>query len=117
MVLLGMGWDSSRTCAKGSAQFREVIRQGESFLEQRPTSPQRAAVLLLVGQAYATWWSLSNETADSPMADYVDPKQYREGAQQARASTIRDFEQVVQLAPETKFRRILHLRLTRDAPS
>lgn len=103
VVLLGLGWDTSRTCAKGSEQFREMIRQGESFLQQRPTSPHRAAVLFLVGQAYATWWSLSNETADSPMADYIDPKRYNEGAEPSRLKAISYFEQVVQLAPETKF--------------
>jgi hypothetical protein len=108
VVLLGLGWDSSRTCAIGSEQFREVIRQGESFLQQRPTSPHRAAVLFLVGQAYATWWSLSNEPADSPMADYVDPKRYNEGAEQARLKAISYFEQVVQLAPDTKFAEYAH---------
>lgn len=85
-----------------------MIRQGESFLQQRPTSPRRAAILLLVGQAYATWWSLSNETVDSPVADYVDPKRYNEGAEQARLKAIGYFEQVVQLAPETKFAEYAH---------
>jgi len=108
VVLLELGWDTSRTCAKGSEQFREVIHQGESFLQQRPTSPHRAAILLLVGQAYATWWSLSNETADSPMADYVDPKRYNEGAEQARLKAISYFEQVVRLAAGTKFAEYAH---------
>ena len=111
VVLLELGWDTSGTCAKGSEQFREMIRQGESFLQQRPTSPHRAVILLLVGQAYATWWSLSNETADSPMADYADPKRYNEGAQQARLKAIGYFEQVAQLAPETKFAEYAHLIL------
>jgi hypothetical protein len=108
IFLLELGWDTSRTCAKGSEQFREVIRQGESFLQQRPTSPHRAAVLFLVGQAYATWWSLSNETADSPMAEYVDSKRYNEGAEPSRLKAISYFEQVVQLAPETKFAEYAH---------
>ncbi len=108
VVLLELGWDTSKTCAKGHEQFREIIRRGESFLQQRPTSAHRAAILLLVGQAYATWWSLSNETADSPMADYVDPKRYTEGAEQARLKAISYFEQVVQLAAETKFAEYAH---------
>jgi len=108
VVLLELGWDTSGTCAKGSEQFREMIRQGESFLQQRPTSRHRAAVLLLVGQAYATWWSLSNEPADSPMADYVDPKRYNEGAEQARLKAISYFEQLVQLASETKLAEYAH---------
>jgi hypothetical protein len=108
VVLLGLGWDTSRTCAKGSEQFREMIRQGESFLQQQPTSPERAEVSFLTGQAYATWWSLGNEPADSPMADYVDPKRYNEGAEQARLKAISYFEKVVQLAPETKFAEYAH---------
>jgi hypothetical protein len=108
VVLLELGWDTSRTCAKGSEQFREVIHQGESFLQQRPTSPHRAAILLLVGQAYATWWSLSNETADSPMADYVDPKRYNEGAEQARLKAVSYFEQVARLAAGAKCAEYAH---------
>ena len=102
VLLLELGWDSSGTCAKGREQFREMIRQGDSFLQQWPTSRQRAEVLFLTGQAYATWWSLSNEPADSPMADYVDPKRYNDGAEEARLKAISYFEQVQQLAPEAK---------------
>ncbi len=79
-----------------------MIRQGESFLQQRPTSPHRALVMFLVGQAYATWWSLSNETGSNGMSDYVYPKQYHQGAEQARLKAIGYFEQVLQLVPETK---------------
>jgi len=71
-------------CAKGSDQFRDVIRQGESFLQQHPNSEYRPFVIHLVGQAYATRWTLSNEPT-AAMADYVDPKPYKEGAEQARA--------------------------------
>jgi len=63
-------------CAKGSDQFRDVIRQGESFLQQHPNSEYRPFVIHLVGQAYATWWTLSNEPT-AAMADYVDPKPYQ----------------------------------------
>jgi hypothetical protein len=102
ILLLNQGWDTSGNCAKGSEQFREVIRQGESFLLQRTTSSHREDVILLVGQAYATWWSLSNETGSGGASDYVDPKRYHEGAEQARLKAIGYFEHVVQLAPETK---------------
>jgi hypothetical protein len=37
------------------------------------------------------------------MADYVDPKRYSEGAERGRLKAISYFEQVAQLAPETKF--------------
>ncbi len=36
------------------------------------------------------------------MADYVDPKKYQEGAEQARLQAIGYFEQILRLAPETK---------------
>jgi hypothetical protein len=111
ILLLNQGWDTSGNCAKGSDQFREVIRQGESFLLQRTTSSHREDVILLVGQAYATWWSLSNETGSGGASDYVDPKRYHEGAEQARLKAIGYFEQVAQLAPETKFAEYAHLIL------
>ena len=76
---LDLGWDTSGMCAKGTDQFREVIRQGESFLQQHPNSEYRAFVSHLVGQAYATWWMLSNEPT-AAMADYVAPRPYKEGA-------------------------------------
>lgn len=101
VLLLDHGWDTSPTCEKGAEQFREVIRQGESFLEQRPGSAQRGVVTLLVGEAYATWWSLSKETRGE-RSDYVDPKQYEKGAEDARIRAVGYFEQVAQLPPETK---------------
>jgi hypothetical protein len=100
VLLLDFGWDTSSTCAKGADQFREVIRHGEFFLQQHPNSPYRQFVVHLVGQAYATLWSLSNEPS-SAMADYVDPKLYKEGSEQARLRAIGSFEQILQLSPRT----------------
>jgi len=100
VLLLDWGWDTSGTCAKGADHFREVIRQGELFLQQHPHSPYRGFVTHLVGQAYATWWSLSNEPTTG-MADYVNPKAYKEGSEQARLKAIGYFEQVLQLSPGT----------------
>jgi hypothetical protein len=102
VLLLDRGWDASATCEKGEDQTREVIRQGESFLRQRPSSPYRGVVTLLVAEAYASWWSLSNEPAGSDMSAYVDPKQFREGAEAARMKAIAYFEEVLQVAPGTK---------------
>jgi outer membrane protein assembly factor BamD (BamD/ComL family) len=100
VLLLDLGWDTSGTCANGSDQFREIIRHGKSFLQQHPNSPYREFVAHLVGQAYATWWSLSNEPTPA-MADYVDPKPYKEGSEQARLKAIAYFEQVLQHSPGT----------------
>jgi|SRR5215472_9952218 len=101
VLLLDLGWDTSGVCAKGGDQFREVIHQGESFLTNRPTSPNRAVVTLLVGEAYAAWWALSNESSGE-MADYVDPKQYQQGADEARLKAIQYFDLVLQMAPNSK---------------
>ena len=100
VLLLDSGWDTSTTCAKGGDQFREVIHQGESFLQQHPNSVYSGFVEHLVGQAYTTWWTLSNQPL-SGMEDYVSPKQYQEGAAEARLKAIALFEQVLQLAPGT----------------
>ncbi|HEX4544353.1 MAG TPA: hypothetical protein VH114_14400 [Candidatus Acidoferrum sp.] len=102
VFILDHGWDTSATCEKGEDQTREVIRQGEAFLQQRPHSPYRGAVTLLVAEAYASWWSLSNEPAVSDMSAYVDPNKFQEGAEEARIKAIGYFEQVLQLAPGTK---------------
>jgi hypothetical protein len=103
VLLLDHGWDTSATCEKGQNQTHEVIRQGESFLRNRPGSPYRAVVTLLVAEAYASWWSLSNEPKGSDMSSYVDPKQFQEGAEAARLKAIHYFEQLPQLVPGTKF--------------
>jgi hypothetical protein len=102
VLILDRGWDTSATCEKGEDQTREVIRQGEAFLQQRPRSPYRVAVTLLVAEAYASWWSLSSEATGSDMSAYVDPKLFQEGAEEARLKAIDYFEQVPQLAPRTK---------------
>ena len=103
LLLLDNGWDTSFTCAKGSDQTKEVIHQGESFLQKRPNSPYRGIVTLLVAEAYASRWSLSNEPAGSGMSDYVDPKQFQEGSEEARTKAIALFEEVLRLAPGTSF--------------
>src|SRR5579863_1970940 len=55
-----------------------------------------SAVSLAVGQAYETWWSLSRA---GPNNDYVQPENYRTGAETARQNAIRIYEQVTSLAP------------------
>jgi len=105
VLLLNQGWDTSATCAKGSDQTKEVIRQGESFLQKRPNSSYRGVVTLLVAEAYASRWSLSNEPAGGEMFDNVNPKDFQEGAEEARVKAISYFEKVVQLAPGTSLSR------------
>lgn len=101
VLLLERGWDTSGVCEKGGDQTQGVIRQGEAFLQERPASPYRNEVTFLVAEAYASWWSLGVR-GDSAMADYVDPKQYEKGAEEARTKAIRYFEKVLQEAPEAE---------------
>jgi hypothetical protein len=99
VLLLDRGWDTSPTCQKGRDQRKEVIRQGEAFLQQWPNSRDRATVTDLVGEAYASWWS-GDEPSDDALPSSIPRKQ--EGAEEARIKAIGYFEQVVQLTPGTK---------------
>ncbi len=100
VLLLDRGWDTSGMCRNGADQFREVIRQGEAFLSGHPSSPLRAEVVFLVGQAYETWWSLSQ--VDPKTAEYANPELYRKGAPEAREKAIQYFEEVLKTVPAGK---------------
>jgi hypothetical protein len=110
--LLGLGWDTSVACRKGSDQFRAVIRQGEAFRARRPTSPARADVEFLVAQSYETWWSLSQA---SPEDEYAQPRRYQDGALTARQKAIALYNDVLKLipdSPEASYARRVLPRLT-----
>jgi hypothetical protein len=96
--LLGLGWDTSVACRKGSDQFRAVIRQGEAFRARRPASPARADVEFLVAQSYETWWSLSQA---SPEDGYAQPARYQAGALTARQKAITLYNDVLQRFPDS----------------
>jgi hypothetical protein len=112
-LLLHRGWDTTIACGDGSDQFRAVIREGERFLAQRRASPQRLTVLYAVALAYETWWSLSH---GGDHDDYADPARYRDGADVARQSAIRRYEEILRAPtagiPAQHARRVLgRLRL------
>ncbi len=96
--LLGLGWDTSVACRKGSDQFREVIREGEAFRVRRPASPARADVDFMVAQSYETWWSLSQA---SPQDEYAQAARYQAGALTARQKAIALYNDVLQLIPDS----------------
>ena len=96
LLLERTGWDTSGMCEPGSDQFREVITHGEKFLADHSSGPLRPEVMLAVGEAYETWWSLSRA---GPNNDYVQPENYRAGAETARQKAISMYEQVVKVAP------------------
>ena len=93
-----MGWDPGGTCAQGSDQFRAVITHGEKFLADHPSGPQHLEVLLAVGTAFETWWSLSRARAND---DYVQPEKYRPAAHAARIRAIHIYAQVAGEAPQS----------------
>ena len=96
--LLNYGMNPTVGCANGSDTFHSVIEQGAKFLSERPQSPRRLEVSFTLARAYETWWSLSQA---APVGSYGSPENYLEGADQARVSAIKHFQEVVRLAPES----------------
>jgi hypothetical protein len=103
LVLQSHGWDMAPSCEGGSDQFRAVIPQGLSFLEQHSKSPYQSEVLLTVAQAYETGWSLSQAQATGREDDWetVDPQKYQEGSEAARQRAIASYERLLQTAPQS----------------
>jgi len=111
VALLEHGWHTKPTCGgssdpsqlylnnRGDDHFVVVIEQGENFLrERRPSRLVHRELLLLLAQAYETWWSLSRATADNYVPDH---RKYQDGAEAARQRAIEYYEQVLRQAPET----------------
>lgn len=97
LVLLNHGWNTRVGCAQGEGQFREVIRQAEAFLSDHPKSRYRPEVEFALAQAFETWWSASQASAQD---SYSDRTLYLEGSANAREQAIRHYEEVLRLAPE-----------------
>jgi hypothetical protein len=108
-LLLDQGWDTSGVCQAGADQFRTVIRQGEKFLEENPTSPAVRPVMFLMAQANETWWSLSLWASCSPVTDQglapcapaAGSAPYRTGADAARESAIAGYKALLAADPST----------------
>lgn len=71
ILLLDFGWDTSGMCAKGSDQFRQVIRHGEAFLQQHPNSEYRGFESLTLRHDFSgleilqsVWQSVKREACD-----------------------------------------------------
>ena len=96
LLLESHGWDTRVGCQAGSDQFRQVIQNGERFLQQHPRGRHRPEILLNVAQAYETWWSLSKANGHD---DYVEPANYQAGAEPARQKAIQLYQQLFQTAP------------------
>ena len=106
-LMLDRGWDTSGVCQKGADQFKTVISRGEKFLQQYPASPARLPVTYLVGQAYETWWSLSQWSSCSPVtysglapcAPARASARYRAGAEAAKQKAIAAYQSLLAADP------------------
>ena len=92
-TLLARGWDTRVGCPTGSDRFQDAIANGEAFLRANPRTPLRAQILLVLAQAYETWWSLS---LASDRDDYADRRKYQVGALSARERAIRVYDELAQ---------------------
>jgi hypothetical protein len=120
-LLLASGWDTSGVCRNGADEFRTVIDEGKKFLAAHPASPVRLPVTYLVGEAYETWWSLSEWSSCSPVTD-LGPgpcrpapasAKYRAGAEAARQQAIADYQAVIAADPSTYATPAVEWRLAR----
>jgi len=98
LLLLNQGFDTSSECETGSDSFRAVIEQGEQFLNDHPGSPHLPAVELSLGQAYETWWSLSQAR---PEDSEINPEPYQTGASRALESSIDYYQRLLAASPES----------------
>jgi hypothetical protein len=98
LLLLNRGWDTSKTCAKGSDQFRDVIREGEAFLKRHPESAHAATLDYDVAQAYETWWSLGKAPQNNE--EEVSPERYVDGAS-AGERALDYYNQLAQKYPQS----------------
>jgi hypothetical protein len=93
--LLQSGWRRG-SCHDGPDLFRDVIEQGEAFLEARPRSRVRIPVALTLAQAYETWWSLSRARDGD---NYVAAGDYAKAADGARRLAIEHYRGVIEAVP------------------
>ena len=120
VLLLNRGWDRTLACGSGSDRFREVIKQGEMFLAQRPQSRHRLPIVFALAQAYETWFSLSQALEckgpydHTPRCDpYVKTAKYQEGSNTAAQNAAEYYREVMQLAPGSDLAAYARRRLPR----
>ena len=122
--LQNRGWNTDPTegCPANPDLFRTVIEKGEAFLEERPQSRLRLQVLFTVAAAYESWWSIAHARADDPFVSappYPRKAENRKQAGVARERAIRNYREVVRIAPQSPeaasaLRRLPRLELSID---
>jgi hypothetical protein len=88
VALMNKGFDTSRNCASGSDQFREVIRRGTAFLREHHSGDVEAHVHFTMGDAYRDIVVLARGMHDS----YADPNNYTSEAPGARTKAIAEYQ-------------------------
>jgi hypothetical protein len=94
VILLEKGWYTGCCCGSGN-EFEDVITQGEVFLRERPDSPRRTDVELLLALAYETHWAQSQ-------TDWAS-EQFGEGADASLAKAIAYYEAVLEAVPPDSY--------------
>ena len=82
-----------------SFDYRGVIIDGLAWLQEKPPPDVAIAVMLNVGQAYETWWSLSLAPADEELVTAAD---HLAGSVRARLEAIRWYERIIREAPASR---------------
>lgn len=116
LTLEKLGWTTGVACPDGSDLFRTVVAESGRFFNRRRNSPYRVDFLFDLGQAYETWWSLSQAP---PNDEYVAAANYTSGAEAARLRAIELYRQIAREAPKSDFaayaaRMLPHLQAKRD---
>jgi hypothetical protein len=88
IALMRRGFDTSVNCAKGSDQFREVIRRGGEFIRGNRSADIEARVHFMVGDAYRDIVALA---AGLEGDNYADPNNYKAEAAEAPARAMAEF--------------------------
>ncbi len=100
------GWYTGQGpgCPANPDLFHDVIKHGEAFLEQHPTTPFRKEVLFTLAVANESWWSVAHAPADDAWVSAVPyPRKHlnKEQAAAARERAIDYYQQIVKLAPDS----------------
>jgi hypothetical protein len=103
VMMTHLGW-SEGGCREGPNQFLEVIQRSKRFLNEFPESEVSAEVRLSMANAYATWWNLSREDANSLRANnpvYAERlDKSREGAN-SDSSSVNPYDRGAEEAKDT----------------
>ena len=108
VLLQENGWYFGKSCPADSVFFPKVIDNGERFLKDYPTSPQRMEIIFQLTQAYEDWWNADLAPLDGPYS-----KMPRVRMQEMRQKSVAAYDQVIAAEPESVRGRWAALRVPR----